>query len=70
MSPNAENVLRWTLWGAGIAFLAGFAASASSLNDAFWPWLNLHLFFGIVAGVFGGAVGAFAEVFVHARRRR
>jgi len=70
MNTNAKNVLRWTSTGALIAFLAGFSGSVLNLNDKFWPWLNLHLFLGIVAGVIGGAVGAFAELVVHTRRRR
>ena len=73
MTSNAQNVLRWTLGGALIAGSAGFLVMlvrGLMAGDDTKGWLNLYVLIGIVAGVLGGAVGAFAEILVHTRRRR
>ena len=70
MNSNTKNVLRWTGTGALAAFLAGFLFSLLAMNDSPRRWLLVHVFVGTASGVIGGAVGAFAEVIVHTRRRR
>lgn len=71
MNSNTKTVLRWTFRGALIAFSVGFLGSMLIMNvDRPWRWYPIHLFFGVIAGALGGAVGAFAEVVAHTPRRQ